>query len=452
MEIEKAFKRLLIKNPFYGLFCLSLPKVITRSVDTLCVTKEGVTCQLNINPDFWEKFTDDEQIALLTHELSHIALQHMFLSDSFSDPTLFNIAADAEVNSYIENIPKDAVTAFYLGQKLGISLNNGMGTKAYYEALTNRQQNAQARNPQMPCNGGQGGSSTSSSQSSSSPSQATQDDSHQNNKQQESQQEEKKEEPPSSPQENKQGQRKRRQKQYPDDMDDFKPVDDHATWKDFKNLPEANKQLIVNNIHATLKRTAEQVEKQRGTIPGELVELINKIREKKPEVFNWKAYFRRMLGSIYDVNIKTTRRKESKRFAGSAGIQHKKKVSILVAVDTSGSVSKEELQEFFSEIDYVFKAGARVTIVECDTRINSVTEYDGKNIPEIKGRGGTDFNPPVDYYIKHRKEYAALIYFTDGEAPLPNKTPSDMVWVISSRGYHQDYPGKAIYIPKQQNK
>jgi predicted metal-dependent peptidase len=166
-------------------------------------------------------------------------------------------------------------------------------------------------------------------------------------------------------------------------------------------------------------------------------------------VFNWKAYFRRLLGSIYDVNIKSTRRKVSKRFEDAAGIQHKKKVSILVAIDTSGSVSNKELQDFFSEIDYVYKAGARVTIIQCDTRINKIEEYDGKNIPEIKGRGGTDFNPPVDYYVKHKKEYASLIYFTDGEAPLPTQHPQGMVWVISSQGLMQDFPGKAIQIPKE---
>jgi predicted metal-dependent peptidase len=208
---------------------------------------------------------------------------------------------------------------------------------------------------------------------------------------------------------------------------------------------------MQNNINTILKNTAEQVEKMHGSIPGEFSELIDKLRKKKPEVFNWKAYFRRLLGSIYDINIRVTRRKQSKRFEDAAGIQHKKKVSILVAVDTSGSVSKEELQEFFSEIDYVYKAGARVTIVQCDTRINAVEDYNGKNVPEIKGRGGTDFNPPVEYYIKHKKEYAYLIYFTDGECSLPDKKPSGMVWVISSRGYHQEYPGKVIYIPSKNN-
>lgn len=94
MEVEKAFKRLLVKSPFYGLFCLSLPKRVTKQINTLAVTKNGINCELLINPDFWETLNDDEQIAVLTHELSHICLQHIFMSDSFSDKRTFNISAD----------------------------------------------------------------------------------------------------------------------------------------------------------------------------------------------------------------------------------------------------------------------------------------------------------------------------------------------------------------------
>jgi predicted metal-dependent peptidase len=94
MEVEKALKRLLIKSPFYGLFCLSLPKVVTTEVDTLCVRKKSLNFELCINPDFWSQHTDDEQIALLQHELSHIALQHIFIHESFPNKKLFNLAAD----------------------------------------------------------------------------------------------------------------------------------------------------------------------------------------------------------------------------------------------------------------------------------------------------------------------------------------------------------------------
>ena len=180
MEVEKAFKRLLVKSPFYGLFCLSLPKVVTRKVPTLCVSKQGISCQLNINPDFWEKFTDDEQIALLQHEVSHIALQHMFISDSFADQKLFNISADAEVNSYIDNLPKDGVTPDWLGTKIGKRVEKGLGTKKYYELIQEylKKQEQQAQNPQMPCNGGQGDNSSSDSQNSQNPSDNSQNLNH----------------------------------------------------------------------------------------------------------------------------------------------------------------------------------------------------------------------------------------------------------------------------------
>lgn len=431
MEIEKAYKRLLISNPFYGLFCMSLPKVVTTKIDTLQVTKNGISCQLNINPNFWEQHTDDEQIALLQHELGHIALQHMFLMDSFSNKAIFNVSADVEVNSYIENLPKSAITNDYLTKNLGVYVDKGLGTKAYYDMIMNYQNQKKQPSPSPQQEDESESNNEKCPNSSSSPSSAPQNEEPDNDEGEEKREQEK---------ENK----------YPKEFKDRVPIDNHDSWEEFKNIPEATKQLMQNNINNILKDTTDQIEKSGGTVPGELRGIIEKLREKKPQVFNWKAYFRRMLGSIYDVNIKSTRRKESKRFSGAAGIQHKKKVSILVAVDTSGSVSVKELQEFFSEIDFVYKAGARVTILECDAHINSITEYDGKNIPEIKGRGGTDLNPPVDYYKKHLKEYASLIYFTDGEAPIPNNPPSNIVWVISSMGLHQDYPGKTIYIPKQQ--
>lgn len=430
MELERALKRLLIKSPFYGLFCLSLPKRETKSIPTLAVAKKGINCELLVNPDFWVEHTDDEQIALLTHELSHIALQHMFIGESFPDQKTANLAMDMEVNSYIENLPSDAIKAHMIG------LPDGKGSLEYYKALTNQQQQqSQPNNQNSSTNTSDGSDSNQKDNSSSGDGEANR--SQGNGQNEDNKDTEDKDEPKGS--------------QYPDDIpQNIKPIDDHSHFNDFKNIPEATQQLIQNNLNSILKNTAEQVEKMRGNIPANLVEKIEKLREKKPEIFNWKAYFRRMLGSIYDVNIKSTRRKQSKRFEGAAGIQHKKKVSILVAVDTSGSVATRELQEFFNEINYIYKAGARVTIVQCDTQINSITEYDGKTIPEIHGRGGTDFNEPVEYYIKHKRDYASLIYFTDGECSLPQKSPSGMVWVITSNGCHQDYPGKTIYIPPEQ--
>ena len=380
MKIEKAYKKLLIENPFYGLFLLGLSKVIDKSVETACVRKRGINCELVINPEYWETQDDMQQLNLIQHEIYHIVFQHMFMTPFFKNHEVLNVAADCEVNSYLQNLDNTWIipSMFNAEPKLG--------TKTYYDIIMNQTP------PPPPQRGGDGDGSNS----------------------------------------------------LPNTKDD------HSSWgKEFQECSDAEKQLIQNQINSQIKTAAEQTIKMRGTIPAEMQAIVDELFKPKPRVFDWKAYFRRMLGSIYDINIKKTRRKESIRFPGAAGIKHKKKVSILVAVDTSGSVNDEELKDFFSEITYIYKAGARITILECDTEITANYEYTGKWTGKVHGRGGTDFQPVIDYYRKNMKDYAALVYFTDGECSIPNNVPRDTIWVITSAGDHsKKYPGRTLFIPK----
>lgn len=67
---ETIAKRLLVKEPFYGLFLLGLNKIETDKVKTAAVGRQGINHVLYINKDFWGKLTDDEQYAIIKHELS----------------------------------------------------------------------------------------------------------------------------------------------------------------------------------------------------------------------------------------------------------------------------------------------------------------------------------------------------------------------------------------------
>jgi len=386
MTIEKAFKQLLVKEPFYGFFCLGLQKRITTEVPTAGVGLDNLEVVLCVNPDAWNGWDDTKQIAILKHELLHICLGHLTgnLEETLSVRTeqerkLLNIAMDMEVNS---NIPEfltgkyDCCIASQIGEE------NHKGTLYYYRKLRRLCQS-------------QNGSQTIEKLS--------------------------------------EGQK-----------------DDHSNLNQGQVLTSAEVQVAQSHINAKMVDAAEQTTKSHGTIPSGLESLLKELMKPHKEVFNWKAYFRRLLGTMYDVNIKTTRCKPSKRFEMAAGIKHKKKSKILVAVDTSGSVSDEELGEFFSEIRYIYKAGANITIMEFDVKIQKTYEYSGKFTGKIHGRGGTDFNPPVNYYAKHLKEYSSMVMFSDGECPLPEKSPKGMVWIITSNGYRQNYPGKAVYIPKKE--
>ena len=155
------------------------------------------------------------------------------------------------------------------------------------------------------------------------------------------------------------------------------------------NPSGAKNELAKNQLDFQLKETAQNVQKSRGTIPAELQEKIDQLLKPEPPVFNWRAYFRRLLGTAFDIYQKKTRRKESNRFEESPGLKRKKKHKMLVAIDTSGSVNSDELREFFSEIYHIWKAGAVVDILECDMKISKPKyEYNGKMPEFISGRGG----------------------------------------------------------------
>lgn len=209
--------------------------------------------------------------------------------------------------------------------------------------------------------------------------------------------------------------------------------DSHLTWEEFDTMDEATKKLAAKQIEHILKEVADNVSKSRGTVPSEFQELLDKINNQEPPKFDWRGYLRRFAGASMNIYTKKLRRKFNKRFEANPGLKIKKKKHILVAVDTSGSVSNEELKEFFQEINHIAKTGSDVTVLQCDTAITSIKPYKINQEINIKGRGGTSFDPVIEYYNEKQKEYSCLIYLTDGEAPAPEKAKGKMLWVMSSK-------------------
>ena len=221
----------------------------------------------------------------------------------------------------------------------------------------------------------------------------------------------------------------------------------HGTWKEFEDLTEAEKKLVEKQVQHQLKETAEQTEKRRGNIPGELADLISRLRHIEPPKFDWKGYLRRFVGNSSVSYTKKLRRKYNKRYVENPGLKIKFKNNILVGVDTSGSVSNSELKEFMNELVHMHKTGHKITVAQCDTQINSVEEFNPRKDWEIKGRGGTSFQPVIDLYNERKGKYTALIYLTDGEAYTPENCPHNTLWVHSSNcSINEDLPGLRIQL------
>lgn len=221
---------------------------------------------------------------------------------------------------------------------------------------------------------------------------------------------------------------------------------DHQTWDEFDELSDAEKKLVEKQVEHQLKEVAETTIKKNGNVPGELSELIKRLLHIEPAKFDWKGYLRRFIGNSTVSYTKKLRRKYNKRYAGNPGLKIKFKNHILVGVDTSASVSSEELIEFMSELHHMYKTGHKITIAQCDTSLNSVEDFNPRKDWDIKGRGGTSFQPVIDHYNEYGS-YTALIYFTDGEAYNPDNCPKNTLWVLSQRSdMNDELPGQVIKL------
>lgn len=226
---------------------------------------------------------------------------------------------------------------------------------------------------------------------------------------------------------------------------DFKQIDDHTMWP--SDISEAERKLYENQVKSKLKETEAFINKQAGHIPGELKEILEKIKNNPP-VFNWRNYLRRVVGDSISSDLQLTRMRPSKRLPDARGTRLKRKPNICVVIDTSGSINMNNFSDFMSEINHIYKTGVEITIVECDTKITKICKFDKKSKFEFVGRGGTDMTDAISYYKEH-KEFSSCVIFTDGYlSKFTFSTYKNLIWIITSDGNKsQKFPGITVLIP-----
>jgi predicted metal-dependent peptidase len=409
--VSKASKTLMLKEPFYGYLLIGLNKELSKRVPTACVAKDGINVKLVVNDEYYGKQDDKTKVAILKHELLHIAFQHLSIFDQFDDKQLLNIAADLEINQYIEADWKGETwegLEIENGEFKGVKLPPKAGTRVYYDLLKQELDKAD-QNQQGQDGGKQDGDCESQGNGGSG-------------------------------------------SEFADWFNGMKGQDIHDLWKEFEELSEAEKKLIQKQIDHQLKDAAESM-KNRGTIPGEMESYIKKLFEKQESVIDWKQYLRRFGSRSTKIQTKKTRKKPNTRFGSGPALKIHPKKATLVGIDTSGSVSEYDLSEFFNEIHNIYKTGVDVTIMECDAEVHRTYQYDGnkKDVMRVVGRGGTDLNPIFEEMKKHGGKFQNVIVLTDGYIPPIEKTPLvPVLWVFNSGGtFNEELPGAKIQISKK---
>jgi len=120
----------------------------------------------------------------------------------------------------------------------------------------------------------------------------------------------------------------------------------------------------------------------------------------------------------------------------------------IVAIDTSGSMSPEEIAQSVSEIVKLAKSmSIKLTIVQCDAEVQVVKEVESvKEILKmpVKGGGGTDFRPVFELAEKRRVRF--VVFFTDGYGTFLEKCRIPTLWILTPEGIAEtSVPfGKAI--------
>jgi predicted metal-dependent peptidase len=181
---------------------------------------------------------------------------------------------------------------------------------------------------------------------------------------------------------------------------------------------------------------AAMAARQMGKLPGSLQRLVDEI--KQPKV-SWKDILRRF--------IQETARADYNWESPDPDYAHvrlympvqrsEQMPPVVVAIDTSGSISAEELQAFASEVGAV-KCEARpekLHVVYWDSKIQGIDEFEAEDVfvPNPRGGGGSTALPQVTGWIEDEDiQPACLIVLTDMCITFPEETDYPTLFVSNT--------------------
>ena len=400
LELMKLFL-ISERDSYYGYFLMNLSYDVDFSSRSIAgILLDRFPPVFHTNPLLLGKFTLKEILFIVCHEIDHIVLNHpaeMVKSNPERDPDTFerfNLAADASVNDRILKEIRDAHYSFLSAPEGHISsavLKKMFKLRSvrplesylyYFQRIRNKPLPERAQQPQRMLlaagDAGECGADESIITAGTC----------------------------------------------------GKPTDHE--WNAGEDAEEAAA-AVRELVNAAASLMNDEVRRQTPAAFWQQVQMMN-----KPPQLCWQAILKKYVGTIAAGKHKTrTRlnRRQPERFDLS-GQQDEKVLKIVVAIDTSGSVSDRDVAYILNEIVAII-AGRKhsLTVIECDSAVQRV--YSVKTQADIKknvmGRGGTAFAPVIEYVNNDRYfRDALLIYFTDGcgEREIPRPRTYRNLWVI----------------------
>jgi len=370
-----GFQLLLEKYPYYAHVLARLQPMHDPSVGTVGVSASGMRFYLHVNLDFVARH-HDELLGLMLHEVHHIVLGHL-THPRFQDvahPDLMEVAMEVTANEYVtEPLPGTPIRLEHLA---ALDFRPRQSTMERYHRLAGARIAGQL--------------------------------------------------PP---------------------VVEFDAVDTHLVSGVGRATgpPPGDHATLRSMVGDAVQQARDEHPRRRlplgmiaGLDPGELLEHLDD--PGAPAAYmDWRAALQRFVARVR-APVHTYGR-PSRRFPDLAGVVPGRRwypgdhgqPKLLVAIDTSGSMSTAELTEIAAHLR-MLRGLARITVAECDARIQRVYRFE-RGIDSVKGRGGTDFRPVFEPRFLEEHDPDGVIYFSDGWGPYPEDEPAvETLWVLTDPG------------------
>lgn len=188
-------------------------------------------------------------------------------------------------------------------------------------------------------------------------------------------------------------------------------------------------------MQESIREKIEQVKRmnQWGSLPGKVVDEILASTIVRIDYRQILSMFR---ASVLSSSRKLTRMLPSRRYGFEyMGSKRDFTTELLVAIDVSGSVTNEGISQALSIINRFFKYGVEnIDVIQFDYGLQGEKMTMKKALKDkfkVQGRGGTDFQAPIDLFLKDG--YDGLIMITDGFAAVPEVPKvfrGNILWLI----------------------
>lgn len=370
---------------FYGHMIAKCKRIMDTSMKApAAVSFQHDKVILYINPLMFNKFTLEERLGVLKHEMLHILNGHLLrLKDK--ERKGWNYATDCAINQLIEkfHLPNGCIFPENLRVKPEIKkVPENQNAEAYYDMLDDKENPSKGKGSG---NGEKGNGDCSNS--------------------------------------SKEGYL----------------LDDHDKWDESVGDSEFQKDIVKKMIEESINNSNNV--HGRGSIPVNISELL-KIHTRTNEV-DWRKVLRSIVGNK-KANIRRTLLRRDRRMPDRMDIKGKTKdrtFELLVVADVSGSVSNKRLIELIAEIQNICTiTKTPVNMIQVDSYAHPPEKL-SKTATTIsrKGSGGTYLSDALSSAKKHKLHYDAVVIATDGGLSLSDvlnfeRLNKPIIWLIEHTG------------------